>query len=190
VFLSFSFVCFVCFVRQARNRTTRGGLIHSPIVFPTNPTRATGVVSSIVSPLCTTVVVPCVVPGRLIEVVGPSLLGIVSDFTRVPAKFPGVTQEDRDMNFQLWLKEKKEMSKLAKAEQDSGALGWAQKEEEELRDTQGLTPKVKNITELVGVFVEGWCLFVPGTCIDVVYNFDPDRNGEAILLCRKKFKIW
>ena len=127
---------------------------------------------------------------RLIEVVGPSLLGILSDFTRVPAKFPGVTQEDRDMNFQLWLKEKKEMSKLAKAEQDSGALGWAQKEEEELRDTQGLTPKVKNIIGLVGVFVEGWCLFVPGTCIDVVYNFDPDRNGEAILLCRKKFKIW
>ena len=61
------------------------------------------------------------------------------------------------MNFQLWLKEKKEMSKLAKAEQDSGALGWAQKEEEELRDTQGLTPKVKNITGLVGVFVEGVC---------------------------------
>ena len=65
-----------------------------------------------------------------------------SDFTRVLAKFPGATQADRDMNFQLWLKEKKEMSKLAKAEQDSGALGWAQKEEEELRDTQGLTPKV------------------------------------------------
>ena len=93
----------------------------------------------------------------LIEVVGPSLLGILSDFTRVPAKFPGVTQEDRDMNFQLWLKEKKEMSKLAKAEQDSGALGWAQKEEEELRDTQGLTPKVKHITGLFGVFVEGVC---------------------------------
>jgi hypothetical protein len=62
VFLSFYVVCFVCFVCQARNRTTRGGLIHSPIVFPTNPTRATGVVSSIVFPLCTTVVVPCMVP--------------------------------------------------------------------------------------------------------------------------------
>ena len=33
------------------------------------------------------------------------------DFVRVPAKFPNVSQADRDANFSIWLSEKKEMYK-------------------------------------------------------------------------------
>ena len=43
--------------------------------------------------------------------------GAGRDFTRVPAKFPNVTQAERDENFRLWLKEKDRLAREARTEQ-------------------------------------------------------------------------
>jgi hypothetical protein len=64
------------------------------------------------------------------------------DFTRVPAKFPGLTKADREANFVAWLKEKKEQREANRrsGRQQKEDLGHGPNGAEVVRDHQGLTP--------------------------------------------------